>query len=111
MKPEVKAAWVAALRSGEYEQGKGQLRHIDAFCCLGVLCDIAAKHGVGVWAGDAFDTDVIPAFAVPPPAVVAWAGLEYPNEPINGISIIYLNDGEPEFQVEPHTFAEIADLI
>ena len=33
--------WIAALRSGEYAQGKGYLRtHDDTFCCLGVLCDV-----------------------------------------------------------------------
>lgn len=42
--------WVDALRSGEYEQtqailltgtGSGGLR----FCCLGVACEVALKHG------------------------------------------------------------------
>ena len=38
---QLKAAWIAALRSGKYEQGKGRLRtNEDKFCCLGVLCDI-----------------------------------------------------------------------
>lgn len=33
--------WVAALRSGDYEQGKSQLRNIkNEYCCLGVLCDV-----------------------------------------------------------------------
>jgi hypothetical protein len=40
MNPEVKARWVAALRSGEYKQGKGALRLNNKFCCLGVLCDL-----------------------------------------------------------------------
>jgi hypothetical protein len=45
MNPEVKARWVAALRSGEYKQGAGQLRTAQqAFCCLGVLCDLYAKE-------------------------------------------------------------------
>ena len=45
LKPEIKEEWVAALRSGQYYQGQGQL-HSSRFgthCCLGVLCDIAAK--------------------------------------------------------------------
>lgn len=34
--------WVAALRSGQYKQGKHVLRSIDnKFCCLGVLADVA----------------------------------------------------------------------
>lgn len=41
MNTEVKEKWVAALRSGEYWQGKGALRdQADAFCCLGVLVDV-----------------------------------------------------------------------
>ncbi len=36
--------WFAALRSGVYAQGRGQLckgtREGDVFCCLGVLCDL-----------------------------------------------------------------------
>ena len=41
MDQEIKAKWLAALRSGEYKQGSGGLRNKnDGFCCLGVLCDI-----------------------------------------------------------------------
>ena len=29
--------WLEALRSGEYEQGKGFLKTEDGYCCLGVL--------------------------------------------------------------------------
>lgn len=38
--PEVKEKWLAALRSGEYEQGDGQLCYNGKFCCLGVLNDV-----------------------------------------------------------------------
>lgn len=43
MDPELKAEWVAALRSGNYRQGNHQLYRIDdqSFCCLGVLCEVA----------------------------------------------------------------------
>lgn len=35
---EVKDKWVAALRSGDYRQGKHRLKQIDgSYCCLGVL--------------------------------------------------------------------------
>jgi hypothetical protein len=38
--------WVAALRSGEYKQGKGVLHNQDSntYCCLGVLCDLFVKE-------------------------------------------------------------------
>src|SRR6185436_2770967 len=46
-----RAAWVAALLSGEYEQATGFLNTKEAdgkerFCCLGVACDLAMKAGV-----------------------------------------------------------------
>lgn len=41
MDAEIKAKWVAALRSGEYQQGDRQLRDGDRYCCLGVLCEVA----------------------------------------------------------------------
>lgn len=39
MKKAIKDKWIAALRSGEYKQGKGALQKEGAFCCLGVLGD------------------------------------------------------------------------
>jgi hypothetical protein len=34
-------AWIDALRSGKYEQGRGSLRtNDDTYCCLGVACDV-----------------------------------------------------------------------
>jgi hypothetical protein len=43
LQPEFKAAWIAALRSGEYKQGYGKLYDSDtkAMCCLGVGCVVA----------------------------------------------------------------------
>lgn len=45
MDKEWKEKWIAALRSGNYEQSQGQLSTLHkngstTFCCLGVLCDI-----------------------------------------------------------------------
>lgn len=45
MDAELKASWIAALRSGEYPQTQGRLRQwVDkdepSFCCLGVLCEV-----------------------------------------------------------------------
>lgn len=41
MKPEIKAKWLEALRSGKYSQTTEMLRNSHGFCCLGVLCDVA----------------------------------------------------------------------
>lgn len=46
MNAELKAKWVAALRSGDYKQTTGVLRLGDAFCCLGVLCEVAGVPAV-----------------------------------------------------------------
>lgn len=44
MDRELVKEWVAALRSGEYEQGRAFLRSQEnAYCCLGVACDIALQ--------------------------------------------------------------------
>jgi hypothetical protein len=40
MDAQLKAKWLEALRSGKYDQGTGQLRSNNCFCCLGVLCDV-----------------------------------------------------------------------
>lgn len=37
MRTDVKAKWVAALRSGTYEQCQGELQNGQSYCCLGVL--------------------------------------------------------------------------
>lgn len=43
---ELRRLWVIGLRSGEYRQGKSWLKTPDgAYCCLGVLCEIAGILG------------------------------------------------------------------
>lgn len=51
---QVVIQWISALRSGEYKQGVGRLknRETNSFCCLGVLCDLAAKDGGDKWKFD-----------------------------------------------------------
>jgi hypothetical protein len=47
--------WVAALRSGKYEQADGTLHEVDRddgekhrYCCLGVACEVAREAGLPV---------------------------------------------------------------
>lgn len=53
---EVVKKWLEALESGKYDQGTLTLRDNtvlpNKYCCLGVLCDIVAKEGVGEWKAD-----------------------------------------------------------
>lgn len=37
--PEIKAAWISALRSGVYRQTEGWLNCNGGYCCLGVLAE------------------------------------------------------------------------
>lgn len=93
--------WVDALRSGKYEQGIGQLRHENNFCCLGVACHIAARDVRKRWRdGMTFDgeMDVLPA------SVMKWLGAKDANPDIDGRSLAKFNDNGK-------TFAQIADLI
>lgn len=41
MDPVIKQSWIAALRSGEYQQTQKTLKDANGYCCLGVLCHIA----------------------------------------------------------------------
>src|SRR3954466_11512237 len=41
MDANLKTKWVEALRSGEYNQCRGNLKSPDGFCCLGVLAQIS----------------------------------------------------------------------
>lgn len=46
-KKQARRLWIDALRSGKYKWGVGVLQPSPGhFCCLGVLCEIAIKHGV-----------------------------------------------------------------
>lgn len=98
MNPEIKAQWLAALRSGEYKQGRHTLRvgtseaQPDQYCCLGVLCDLAQRQGVipepvyrdGDWI---YGTHDEATWSVLPRSVSEWAGLHNatPDEGIGDV--------------------------
>jgi len=37
---------ITELRSGKYIQGRAALRRSDHYCCLGIACEVAVRHGV-----------------------------------------------------------------
>lgn len=45
MKRAFRDAWSAALRSGEYAQGREALNREGNFCCLGVRCELDVTEG------------------------------------------------------------------
>jgi hypothetical protein len=111
MNPAIKAQWVAQLRSGEYVQGTQYLSRNGKFCCLGVLCDLHAKAGLGQWdepSGGAGNRAYQGWNGSISDSVVAWSGLSDGTEVIiNGAlsSLAHHND------TYKCTFAEIADAI
>lgn len=108
--------WVAALRSGEFQQGRNFLSQEGKFCCLGVACVLAKRDGLPVEVkycscsgcdGKAvvYDGDT----AILPPSVRDWLGLDErdPHATYAGESykLSRLNDDGG------FNFADIADII
>lgn len=123
MSEDIKAEWVAALRSGNYLQGSGALGadyvtdttpKTKLHCCLGVLCEIGVKRGViesrptygypGYYsyrfihplATDHEWVDVMPSSEID-----KWAGVA----PGASAALVRMNDSENR------SFDEIADWI
>ncbi len=103
--------WVAALRSGEYEQGHNALRTENTYCCLGVACDLWAKENNIEW----IKTSVAPhgfaiinehQFGVLPNEVKDWLGLvNIEGRNRNNNPLWVQNDSDNQ------SFEQIADFI
>lgn len=113
--PEAKTAWLTALRDGSHAQAQRQLRTLDGFCCLGVVCDILP---LGEWMGHAYfandelgDGSSASAYTIPIALrskvfeLDAPANIDQSNE-LNKIlnRLITMNDNG-------RSFSEIADWI
>jgi hypothetical protein len=131
MNKKVKSLWLRRLRSGRYKQGFGYLcltdpdpKRPDAFCCLGVLCDIAVEKGVIDPPEITFDKDGEPETVyydgdntLLPPSVTEWAGVA------DACPRIYLDDADIKKYRTGHrpdlaqlnddglSFEQIADII
>ena len=106
MKEDIKALWIKGLLSGEYTQGRNRLEQNGKFCCLGVLCDIAAKHGI-VTRKLNVPRDIVyydGQKGALPLTVVKWADLPESDPHVAGDRLSAWNDGGT-------SFAEIADFI
>lgn len=110
MNQEIKAKWTAALRSGEYKQGRGQLKTRspnDGYCCLGVLCDLYDKE---LWQTEEAVNGIVAitylgSSSFLPPLVRAWADIDNCGTfDEDGRTLSSENDSGA-------TFAEIADII
>lgn len=98
MDPEFKAKWLAGLRSGEYEQGRGALRR-QGYCCWGVACDLIDPSWIqsvgGAWRHDGM-------VGLPSIRTAARMGLT------DDITILKVLSGMND---QGKTFLEIADYI
>lgn len=136
---EVITEWVEALESGDYKQTEGYLQlepgndtgNESGYCCLGVLCELAANHGVidppvihnGRVIYDAKeDEDEVEESSMrwfgsdqmPPMEVMRWAGFTGQN-PIVGATVKHWGEfdydapSEPSF--ERHELTELNDTF
>lgn len=113
MNQEIAQRWASELESGKYLQGIGALHRRsangeDSYCCLGVLCSMAAEEGmVAVTPGESGRIVYDGNSGYLPDSVMAWAdmrsfegsfgfGEEY--------NLSHLNDGGVPFR-------EIANII
>jgi len=95
---EARELWAQALESGEYERGVGQLAVVNedntrSFCCLGVACELAIKHGIIEGYDD--DDETLDHYLT----VVEWLGLSDSEGTYEGgqLSLIAANDSGSEF--------------
>ena len=115
--------WLEALRSGQYQQGKGAMQTVtrdgtSRFCCLGVLCDVLKDDLDLVWdtehpqnriLKDRIGTNIFDnghAHMPPCKVVEAIPGLtRRKNDKVNLSKLVHMNDQQGM------TFIEIADFL
>jgi hypothetical protein len=94
MKADIKAKWLADLRSGKFPQTTGVLRNGNGYCCLGVLCDLYSRDtGVEWWDTGCGGFAMHGADSVLPYAVEQWAGLTHEHGGYVAVSKSY-DEGE-----------------
>lgn len=97
---QAREAWVAALRSGEFDQISDQLADgRNGFCCLGVACELATRDGV------------IPTYdgheLFLPSAVQNWLGL---TENDGRLKERLNREGEPADELKWDGYVTLAEL-
>lgn len=118
MKSQVLDEMIERLRSGKYEQGSGYLRYRstsgDQFCCLGILCEMAAEEGViervvpdgenrkAFTYKDPNDADQKTHSSYLPGAVIEWAGIVSDVEKSGAVgSEVYRYEEQGAFGEDP----------
>ena len=97
MDKSIAERWATALESGEYVQGRGELRSDQYFCCLGVLCELATADGVAIERADdghGYRAAIGFLNGMPPEEVYTWCGLD------GALADLYadMNDSDESFE-------------
>jgi hypothetical protein len=129
MNLEIAAKWVAALRSGAFEQGHGMLKNAEGkYCCLGVLqelvrpgsLDVIVDQGEGedehrAGEGEYPDDSLLKECGFVRPALTVCEGYENKKTMWGPVGVFtelaVMNDGIETCFGDGKTFAEIADHI
>lgn len=100
---EFKDKWIAALRSGKYEQGKSALESNGKFCCLGVACRVVEveTYVVDEMTGQLNELEYIPDNEAIPRFIIGATE--------TAAFLSTMNDGDGI--VPPKSFSEISDYI
>lgn len=93
---DFKKRWVAALRSGEYKQGKSNLYIDGKYCCLGVACIVAGMTHDTIDGDSLINNDI--KFSIVPIVLHDSLGDNI------GLRLAIMNDNGK-------SFSEIADYI
>jgi len=95
MKKVTLKAWIKALRSGEYKQGRRELLFKGAFCCLGVygkMCGVGeASLKINSYLYD------------------LTGDISVPTKKFSESALASFNDGNDGYR--QHSFTEIADIL
>ena len=103
MKPAIAERLAQALESGKYRQGNGYLRQGNAFCCLGVLCNLHAQAHPKIAAAQPGES-YMDQIAYVPWEVMKWAGMKSHDGSYPGSTLARDNDGG-------HDFKQIAKIV
>lgn len=122
MNTDLKAKWISALRSGEFEQGDGLLHNQseNTYCCLGVLCKVMGAE-FGPATVQTNDEEFPRTYNFVPHVGDKILSNGYSEELNDSLcleidmpdqtKLIQMNDGNIELGIDKHSFSEIADYI
>ena len=113
MRTEIAREWAELLESGAYQQGKTVLAQVTKdgkkYCCLGVLCELAIKHGVHLEVNREQDNITYDdRLGLLPSSVLEWADI------VSTDGDVHLGAGEYASELNDnlgYSFQEIAQII